>query len=106
VSGLFWLRRRLLRSVWTCVQSLVVALQTVEAAHLRVTCDACCTATAEACGKRDLPTAARVAAVRKFQAVGWHHDPRISDRARVVEQTQRDGGGKWYCPTCAAKTDL
>jgi hypothetical protein len=38
-------------------------LQTIEAAHLRVVCDACRTATAEVCGKRDLPIAARIAAM-------------------------------------------
>jgi hypothetical protein len=46
----------------------------VEAAHIRVTCDGCGSNTAEVCGKRDLPTMARVAAVRKFLAVGWQHD--------------------------------
>lgn len=52
-----------------------MALQVIEAAHVRVTCDACRTASAEVCGKRDLPVMACVAAIRKFKAVGWHNDP-------------------------------
>ena len=81
-------------------------LQTIEAAHLRVVCDACRTATAEVCGKRDLPIAARIAAMRKFKAVGWHHDAGSDRRARVLEQMEREGSGRWYCPTCARRTHL
>jgi hypothetical protein len=83
-----------------------VPLQLIEAAHLRVTCDACRTASAEVCGKRDLPVMARVAAVRKFKAVGWHNDPGDHARTKTLEQVQRDGGGRWYCPTCARRTHL
>jgi hypothetical protein len=81
-------------------------LLTIEAAHLRVVCDSCRTATAEVCGKRDLPVAARIAAMRKFKSVGWHHDPGNSGRVRVIEQAERDGIGRWYCPTCARRTHL
>jgi hypothetical protein len=83
-----------------------VALQLIEAAHLRVTCDACRAASAEICGKRDLPVMARVAAVRKFKEVGWHNDPGNHSRTTTLGQAQRDGGGRWYCPTCARHTHL
>ena len=49
---------------------------------------------------------ARVAAVRKFKAVGWHNNPGEHARAKTLEQVQREGGGRWYCPTCARKTHL
>jgi hypothetical protein len=85
----------------------VVALQLVETAHIRVTCDSCSTATAEVCGKRDLPVMARVAAVRKFKAVGWHHDPsHRHTSARAVNESESDGAGRWYCPACARSTHL
>jgi hypothetical protein len=84
-----------------------VPLQVVEAAHLRVTCDACRTATAEVCGKRDLPVAARVAAIRKFNEVGWHHDPGSHHAsARAEKESESSGSGRWYCPTCAKRTHL
>ncbi len=69
-----------------------MALEPIEAAHLRVTCD--------------LPVMARVAAVRKFKAAGWHNDPGEHARTRTLEQVQRDGGGRWYCPACARRTHL
>jgi hypothetical protein len=83
-----------------------VPLVALEAAHLRVTCDACRTATAEVCGKRDLPVMARVAAIRKFRAVGWHHDPGDLARTKTLEQAQRDGSGRWYCPQCGRQRHL
>jgi hypothetical protein len=73
----------------------------VEAAHLRVLCDSCRTSSAEVCGKRDLPVMARVAAVRKFKEVGWHHDGGDHARTATLDQVQRDGSGRWYCPSCA-----
>lgn len=45
-----------------------MALLLVEAAYVRVVCDACRTASAEVCGKRDPPVMARVAAMRQFKA--------------------------------------
>jgi len=78
----------------------------VEASHVRVLCDACRTTSAEVCGRRDLPVMARVAAVRKFKAVGWHHDAGEHTRTTTLEQVQRDGSGRWYCPGCAKKTHL
>jgi hypothetical protein len=95
----------LVTSLLTCTVP-DVALQLLQAAHIRVVCDACRTASAEICGKRDLPIAARVAAMRKFLAVGWHHDPGIDRRTRVLEQAARDGTGRWYCPSCSRKTHL
>jgi hypothetical protein len=84
-----------------------VALQAVTAAHLRVTCDGCGSATAEVCGKRDPPTMARVAAVRKFQAIGWHLDAdRRPTSARALKDAEMSGSGRWYCPTCARRTHL
>jgi hypothetical protein len=84
----------------------MMGLQTIEAAHVRVTCDACRATTAEVCGKRDLPFSARIAAMRKFKALGWHHDPGTSGRVRVIEEAEREGSGRWYCPGCARKTHL
>ena len=79
----------------------------LEAAHVRVTCDACRTESAEVCGKRDLPVMARVAAVRKFKAVGWHHDPgRLQGSARSEKDSEASGSGRWYCPRCSRKTHL
>ena len=84
-----------------------MALEAVEAKHIRVVCDACRSATAEVCGKRDPPFMARVVAVRKFKAVGWHHDPRSkSASARAEKESDSSGSGRWYCPTCARKTHL
>jgi hypothetical protein len=83
-----------------------MALQNVEAAHIRVVCDACRTATAEVCTRRELPVSARATAMRKFKAVGWHHDPGSGRRARILEQAERDGSGRWYCPTCSRQTHL
>jgi hypothetical protein len=78
-------------------------LRTVEAAHIRVICDGCRTSTAEVCPRRELPVTARGTAMRKFKAVGWHHDP---GSGRKAEQAERDGGGRWYCPSCARQTHL
>jgi hypothetical protein len=89
------------------VYSIRVSLQPVEAAHIRVVCDSCRSATAEVCGKRDLPVMARVAAVRKFLAIGWHHDAGTSYRsARALNHAEEAGTGRWYCPECARKTHL
>ena len=76
-----------------------MGLHAIEAAHIRVTCDRCGTETAEVCGKRDLPTMARVAAVRKFKASGWHLDagPRAPS-ARAEKDAEAHGVGRWYCP--------
>lgn len=84
-----------------------MSLQAIEAAHIRVTCDGCGTETAEVCGKRDLPGMARVAAVRKFKSVGWHHD--VGSRhpsARAEKDAEAHGAGRWYCPKCARRTHL
>ena len=82
-------------------------LQLVEAEHVRVVCDACRTTTAEVCGKRDLPVIARVAAVRKFKAVGWHHEPgRQHASARAEKESESSGSGRWYCPQCARRSHL
>ena len=76
-------------------------LETLSAAHIRVICDACRSADAEVCGKRDLPLMARVAAVRKFRAAGWRHEPREYTRTEALEDARRDGLGRWFCPVCA-----
>lgn len=81
-------------------------LAVVEAAHVRVVCDACGAASAEVCGKRDLPVMARVAAVRKFKSVGWHHDPGSTPRASTQEDIRRTGAGRWYCPQCGRRSHL
>jgi hypothetical protein len=78
-----------------------VPLETLSAAHIRVTCDDCRSADAEVCGKRDLPLMARVAAVRKFRAVGWRHEPHEYTRAEDLEVARKDGLGRWFCPACA-----
>lgn len=80
-----------------------MALAVVQAAHLRVVCDACRRSSAEVCGKRDLPVMARVAAVRKFKSVGWHHDP---GRAKTLDEAEREGSGRWFCPECGRKGHL
>jgi hypothetical protein len=83
-----------------------MALAVVQAAHLRVVCDACRRTSAEVCGKRDLPVMARVAAVRKFKASGWHHDPGQYGRAKTRDEAEREGAGRWYCPECGRKGHL
>ncbi len=81
-------------------------LTTIEAAHIRVTCDSC-GVTAEVCGRRDLPVMARVASVRKFHAIGWHHDPvDTQGSARSDKDSRTMGSGRWYCPGCAHKKHL
>ncbi len=83
-----------------------MSLATIEAAHIRVTCDGC-GVTAEVCGRRDLPVMARVASVRKFIAIGWHHDPSTrSGSGRAEKESAEMGHGKWYCPKCGRKTHL
>ena len=86
---------------------MVVMLTMIETAHVRVQCDSC-SVTAEVCGRRDLPVMARVAAVRKFHSIGWHHDPsrRVSASFRAEKDSKEMGSGKWYCPGCARKTHL
>jgi hypothetical protein len=76
--------------------------------YIRVTCDACGVSMADVCGKPDLPVMVRVAAIRKFKTAGWHHDPGTHARTKTLEevQFQRDGTGKWYCPTCGRKGHL
>lgn len=76
-------------------------LETLSAAHIRVPCDACRTADAEVCGERDLPLMARVAAVRKFRAAGWRHEPHEYTRTEELAAARIDGLGRWYCPACA-----
>lgn len=83
-----------------------VPISLIEATHVRVTCDSCRAATAELCGKRELPLTARAQAVRRFMAAGWHHDPGQHARARTQEQVEREGAGRWYCPACARKPHL
>jgi hypothetical protein len=78
----------------------------IEAAHVRVICDACRVATAEVCGRRDLPVMAKVAAMRKFRASGWHHDPGNAARPTTSEHAPRDGSGRWYCPECGRRSHL
>jgi hypothetical protein len=80
-----------------------VPLAVVYSTHVRVLCDACETATAEVYGARDLPVMATVAAVRKFKSVGWHHDPGRDLRAKLVDDAERTGWGRWYCPKCGRK---
>jgi hypothetical protein len=75
-------------------------LALLDAAHIRVTCDACGVSTAEVRGRRDPPVMAQVAAVRKFKTAGWHHDPGAHARTKTLEEVQTGGTGKWYCPTC------
>ena len=49
---------------------------------------------------------ARVAAVRKFKASGWHHDPGQYGRPKAIDDAERDGSGRWYCPECGQKGHL
>ena len=81
-------------------------LLVVQASHVRVVCDACRNTTAEVCSKRDLPAVAKAGAVQRFRAHGWHHDPGTHARTRALEQAERDGSGRWYCPACASQTHL
>ena len=84
-----------------------VPLQLIEASHVRVTCDACRTASAEVCGKRALAATAKATASPKFKAVGWHHDPSPhAASARAEHEAERSGSGRWYCPTCSRRTHL
>ncbi|HLK36145.1 MAG TPA: hypothetical protein VKU41_05290, partial [Polyangiaceae bacterium] len=79
----------------------------LEATHVRVVCDGCRSASAESCGKRDVPTLARIAAVKRFRDFGWHHDPgRRHLSARSENDSEIHGTGRWYCPTCARKSHL
>ena len=83
-----------------------MSLATLEASHIRVTCDRC-GVTAEVCGRRDLPVMARVASVKKFLSIGWHHDAaRRPGSARADKESTEMGNGKWYCPGCARQTHL
>ncbi len=81
-------------------------LTILEATHVRVVCDSCRTTSAELCGKRELPVTARARAVPRFKTAGWHHDPGAQARTRTLEQLEREGGGRWYCPSCSQKTHL
>ena len=81
-------------------------LAPLDACHIRVVCDACRVASAEVCGKRDLPIAATVSAIRKFKANGWHHDAGQNMRQKSVEDAERTGSGRWYCPACSRSTHL
>jgi hypothetical protein len=81
-------------------------LMQVEATHLRVVCDACHVASAEVCAKRTVALAARIAAVPRFRAAGWHNDVGEYTRARALDEARREGSGKWYCPECARRTHL
>jgi hypothetical protein len=83
-----------------------MALQMVETTHVRVVCDACRGVAAELCGRRELFVTARLAAVRKFRAAGWHHDAGQYGRQRDWERAEANGAGRWYCPTCARQTHL
>jgi hypothetical protein len=83
-----------------------VPLQLVQASHVRVTCDACGTASAEVCGKREPPLKARIAAVQKFKDVGWHHDPGRRASARAEHDAEATGSGRWYCPGCGRRNHL
>jgi hypothetical protein len=83
-----------------------MSLATIEASHIRVTCDRC-GVTAEVCGRRDLPVMARVASVKKFLSIGWHNDAgRRSASARAEKESAEMGNGKWYCPGCASQTHM
>jgi hypothetical protein len=83
-----------------------MALQMVETTHVRVVCDACRAVKAELCGRQELLVTVRLAAVRKFQAGGWHHDAGQHGRQRDWERVEAAGAGRWYCPTCAKQTHL
>ena len=78
-----------------------VTLAVADAVHVRVTCDSC-RATAEVCGKRAMPVVARAAAVERFRAAGWHHDPGQTRR----KDADLSGAGRWYCPECGRRGHL
>jgi hypothetical protein len=82
-----------------------VPLQLIEAVHVRVICDGCGSVTAEVCGKREPPAAARAMAAQKFRGFGWHQDA-TTHRDRARDAAVRDGSGRWYCPSCARQTHL
>jgi hypothetical protein len=78
-------------------------------AHIRVLCDGCGTESAEVYAARDMPVMATVAALRKFQSIGWRREsarnlPRSA--LRSPEEAARNGWGRWYCPKCAGKVPL
>lgn len=77
-----------------------MSLALVDGLHIRVLCDACHKASAEVCTRKDLPTMARVAAVRELKAAGWRHDPGRIARPKTLDDMERDGSGRWYCPEC------
>jgi hypothetical protein len=52
--------------------------------HERVVCDACRTASAGVCARRELEVTARLTAVPKFRRSGWHHDPGRHGREREL----------------------
>jgi hypothetical protein len=87
-------------------QSVAVPLRLFEATHVRVLCDACRAQSAEVCGRREVPAAATVAAVLKFKSAGWHHDPGSHLRQKLVDDAERTGAGRWYCPECGRKGHL
>jgi hypothetical protein len=74
--------------------------------HVRIVCDGCRAASAEVCGKRDLPVTVRASAVPKFRKAGGHHDAGSQGWVREWEHAEREGSGRWYCPNCASKTHL
>lgn len=76
-------------------------LATVSATHVRVSCDACRSASAEVCGRRELEVFARTEAVTKFRRAGWHNDT-----GRIKDDRRSDGSGRWYCPECAKRSHL
>ena len=72
-------------------------LSTVNASHVRVVCDACRSASAEVCGRRELEVFARTEAVGKFRRAGWHNDSGYG--GRKDEGTRRsDGVGPLVLP--------
>jgi len=78
-------------------------------AHIRVLCDGCGTESAEVYAAKDMPVMATVAALRKFQSVGWRREsarnlPHSAVRSRA--DVDRTGWGRWYCPKCAGKVPL
>lgn len=80
-------------------------LERVEACHVRATCNGCGT-TAELCARRELAATALATAAQRFERAGWHHDPGDHTRSRTLEDVERSGRGRWYCPACARRTHL
>ncbi len=77
--------------------------------RIRVLCDGCGTESAEVYGAKDMPVMATVAALRKFKAVGWRHEPtRNASRSvlRSAAEADRNGWGRWFCPKCAGTAPL